>query len=282
MSIDIVRPFRWDVTRRNQLGRLVDIGPAPMAPELLLELGRCCARVLAFAGDSDLVFIGRSPESLFDLLSGFLEGTSRAGRASLLNLSLKWTRPSRELEVVVAPYLDRLGLSPAALARRPGPVAFVDVVWMGTTFERLVGLLYRWSERENLSWPAVASRIRLVGLTERTKTSPKTWRWQQHVEWAGPLHRGAVKNVSVEPALFQYLADLQPKTSVSFDAWRWRDPAVARPPRSKQALRALALAFWLYDLGRAREGKAYFAGELARQPATREAWFRSLILELKR
>jgi hypothetical protein len=56
-----------------------------MTPELLLELARCCARVLAFAGDSDLVFVGRSPESLFDLLSGFLEGTSRAGRASLLN-----------------------------------------------------------------------------------------------------------------------------------------------------------------------------------------------------
>jgi hypothetical protein len=96
--------------------------------------------VLAFAGDSDLVFVGRSPESLFDLLSGFLEGTSRAGRASLLNLSLKWTRPSRELEVAVAPYLDGLGLSPAALARRPRPVAFVDVVRMGTAFERLVAL----------------------------------------------------------------------------------------------------------------------------------------------
>ena len=55
MSIEIVRPFRWDVTRRSQLGRLVEIGPAPMTQELLLELARCCARVLAFAGDSDLV-----------------------------------------------------------------------------------------------------------------------------------------------------------------------------------------------------------------------------------
>jgi hypothetical protein len=132
------------------------------------------------------------------------------------------------------------------------------------------------------AWSAVASRIRLVGLTLRTKTSPKTWRWQQHAQWAGPLRRGAVKNVSADPAFLQYLTSLQPKTSISFHARRWRDPAATKPPRSEEARRALALAFWLYDLGRARESKAWFAAELAGQPAMREAWFRLLVLELRR
>ncbi|NLC24613.1 MAG: hypothetical protein GX776_09170 [Oxalobacter sp.] len=36
----------------------------------------CCARIIAFAGNSDLVFVGRSPESFFDLLSGMLFDTT--------------------------------------------------------------------------------------------------------------------------------------------------------------------------------------------------------------
>ena len=53
--------FRWNIARREQLGRLVGREPVEVHPAVLEELRLCCARVVAMAGDARLVFIGRSP-----------------------------------------------------------------------------------------------------------------------------------------------------------------------------------------------------------------------------
>jgi hypothetical protein len=243
----------------------------------------CCARVLAFAGDSDLVFVGRSPESLFDLMSGLLLETSWRDRLSLLNLAFRHQDPPNDAAArAIAPYFEQLGLSPHQLLQRPRPAAFVDVVDTGGTFGQLVTLLHRWSEREGVEWRAAARKIRLVGLTWRTHTSPKTRRWQQHSNWVELLRPGSIKNVSLPPSFATYLAAVIPKTSESFPPWRWSDPSVTRPPRTDEAREGLALALHLFELGHARETRRRFAHELATQPTVAESWFRSLALEVKR
>ena len=68
--------FRWNIARREQLGRLVAGELAPDLSYVIEEIRRCCARVIAMAGDSRLVFIGRSPENLHDYLTGALAETS--------------------------------------------------------------------------------------------------------------------------------------------------------------------------------------------------------------
>jgi hypothetical protein len=50
----VVRPFRWDIRRRSQLGSLPDVDLPETYDWFEEELFRCTARVLAFAGDSDL------------------------------------------------------------------------------------------------------------------------------------------------------------------------------------------------------------------------------------
>ncbi|HEX5076385.1 MAG TPA: hypothetical protein VFW03_24455 [Gemmatimonadaceae bacterium] len=52
--------FRWNIARREQLGRLVTGEPVENLPWILEEVRRCAARVIAMAGDSQLVFVGRS------------------------------------------------------------------------------------------------------------------------------------------------------------------------------------------------------------------------------
>jgi hypothetical protein len=49
-----------------------------------------------------------------------------------------------------------------------------------------------------------------------------------------------------------------------------------------EAREALALALRLFDLGRTAETRRRFARALRNEPAMKESWFRSLILELKR
>ncbi len=60
-------PFRWDLVTPDQLGSLTTGTPAP-ALWFLDDLIRCTGQVVARSGDGDLVFVGRSLDSMFDLL----------------------------------------------------------------------------------------------------------------------------------------------------------------------------------------------------------------------
>ncbi len=67
----------------------------------------------------------------------------------------------------------------------------------------------------------MARKIRLVGLTWREKTSPKTWRWAQHADWAHLLPRRSITSVSAPPEFLTYLAADQPNTTASFAPTDW-------------------------------------------------------------
>jgi hypothetical protein len=281
-SGDVIRPFRWDITRRNQLGSLPDVDPPETYTEFEEDLIACCARLIAFAGDSDLVFVGRSPEPIFDLLSGLLLGTSWEDRLRLLNVSIRDEQPTREQLRTIYPYFAEVGLEPHALARRPRTLALVDVVAQGWTFKNLMEILEDWTVRERAEWRAVARKLRIVGLTWREWASPKTWRWQQHAEWVDRLRPHEIKNVSLPWPLWEFLGNNVSKTSRAFPPTSWGDEKAAIPSRDPLARQALALAIHLFDLGRQNETRRRFARVLAGEPAMTESWFRSLILEIKR
>ena len=70
------KPFRWNLTHRNYLGKLIEGQRARAYDDLRDDLLPCCSRIMAFADDSNLIFVGRSPESIFDYLSGLLFDSS--------------------------------------------------------------------------------------------------------------------------------------------------------------------------------------------------------------
>lgn len=255
----IDKPFRWNLTHRNHLGKLIEGERARTYDGFADELLTCCSRVIAFAGDSNLVFVGRSPESIFDYSSGLLFDSPWFERLELLHFSMRF----REENLIRAEhpgaipamrgYLEQLGLHPEAIATKNRPIAFIDLVPTGDTFGRLVNFLYNWSMEIKFDWNAVKRRIRIVGITERTKTSPNTRRWQQHSDWISMLGKEAVKNVSISPCLWDYLGNYQQKVSLSYTPSRWGDPALATPGYTYGQFRALRLAFDLFELGRTRE-----------------------------
>jgi hypothetical protein len=280
--------FRWDITRREQLGRLVHPHCAPLPPEphFVSYLEQCCTRIVALCGDADLVFVGRSPESIFDLLSGLLSSTSWVTRCSLLNVSIHepTDRIARHYPGAVAAAREQftwLRLAPEQIATRVRPVALVDIVSTGGTFGALVDFYLSWAHESGVDMNAVTRRLRFLGLTCQTKTSPKTWRWQQHAPWARQFRPNQIKNVSVNPNLYTYLAAWQPKTMQSNPPWRWGDAALQQPPRDPQRRVALQHALYLYEQGCDRTHQLQFAARLARQPELRHRWMRTLVSELR-
>jgi hypothetical protein len=279
-------PFRWDLARQEQLGRLIEGPMAESYAAFLDDLRDCCARVVAFCGNADLVFIGRSPESIFDYLSGLLSDTSWADRCTLFLFSMRCalrgdTAPSPSALGAIRDQFRSADIGPEQLLRRPRPVAFVDIVYTGETLGNFVGLLLAWTREIRADEAAVKGKMRFVGITMREKTSPKTWRWQQHVAWARAFP-SAIMNVSVPFRLYRYLGDDQEKVTPSNTPGRWGEESLRRPPRDPRHLKALRLAYHLYCLGRTPEHRRAFAGRLTDQPAMRESWFRNLVQEMKR
>ena len=62
-------PFRWDLVTPDQLGSLL-AGTTPPRLGFLDDLVSCAGRVVARSQDGDLFFVGRSLDSMFDLLGG--------------------------------------------------------------------------------------------------------------------------------------------------------------------------------------------------------------------
>lgn len=279
-----MRPFRWNLSRPEQLVHL-SAGTTARTPLDLDDLRRCAARVLGLAGNADLVFVGRSPESLFDYLSGVLYGSSWEARLNLLLFSARgW--PVRSIRraypgAVEAMHtqLGEIGLAPDQLVRRSRPLAFVDLVASGETFGHLNGLLEEWSTELGLTPRSWRSRIRFIGIVAQGKNSPNAWRWSQHADWLHAYPPGAARNVSVPWPLWDFLGNRQAKVTPSNPPSRWGDEALCRPPRESGHLEALRGAAEFFNLG--CQERAPFAALLAAQPTMRQAWFRALVLDLR-
>lgn len=270
----------------ERLGRLSGTAGAPY-PWLVGALNECSAKVVAFADDADFFFVGRSPESVFDFLSGVLLDTSWRDRLSLLHFSIgsaeAWRRAAQSPRAHGAfqRYLSAVQLDPIALIHRPRPVALVDIVETGTTMGNLVALLHEWCLTSGCDWQALRRKLCIVGLTYRTKTSPNTWRWQQHAPWAALLAPGSIKNVSIPGLLYQYLGGAQTKVSLSHTPARWDDPRVTLPRHEPATLQALAVAVALFDQARQTAQRKAWVEVLRHQPAMKQVWCRDLVHELR-
>lgn len=270
-------PYRWDLVAPDQLGSLLDDTAEPDT-WYLDDLAECSGKVLARSGNGDLVFVGRSLDSMFDLLSGALEDTDRVLRR--LPFSFERGRALTSSELTRArEMLAEIGVTPAALARRDRPVTFVDVVYEGSTFTKLFGLLDDWITEERETWPAIRRKIRFVGITSRKKTSPNTWRWHQHAEWTRRLPASSVVNVSLDEFVWSCFGNHQPKLTWPYKLHRWREylPEAKHDERTRQAL---AEAVHLVRLGRTNDVRRMIARAIDGEPALTEPWLRTLFREL--
>lgn len=178
--------------------------------------------------------------------------------------------------------MGQLGINPQRLAHRRRPVTFIDLVHGGRTYENLFLLLRRWIVEEKVAWSVIRTKLRFIGITVRTKTSPNTWRWYQAAPWAAQLPRSALIGVSLHGWVWGYLGDQQAKTTRSLPVSRWLERDANLPTRDPQSLAALAEAVAVVAYGRSAEGRARLVAAISAEPTMREARLRSLVTELRR
>lgn len=286
-------PFRWDLVAPDQLGTLL---AGTESPRLWFvdDLAACAGKVLARSGNGDLVFVGRSLDSMFDLLSGALAEIADDRR--LHRLPVSFARPAvrssrrwRDRPLTHAErqrgreFLAGVGVTPHGLAsiraRRARPVTFVDVVHEGGTFTDLFTLLRDWVDEERQPWRVIRRTVRFVGVTIRRETSPNTYRWQHDADWTRQLPARSVVNVSLGWPVWTYLGDRQAKLTRTFKPERWLAEAPA-PDRDLDTRQAIAEAVAVVHYGRSAAGRRAIARATAGEPALAEAWLRTLVTAL--
>jgi hypothetical protein len=286
----VTAPFRWDLVTPDQLGGLLQ---GTVAPDLWFvpAVAACAGKVLARSGGGDLFFVGRSLDSMFDLLGGALAQIPQGQvpyrlpfsfQREVVQVEGRWwrTRPLSRLEVRQArQLLSDLELTPHSLVRRPRPATFVDVVDRGWTFTELFTLIREWADEERAPWASLRRKVRFVGVTSRTEISPNTFRWQQHAGWIRSLPASSVVNVSLDPEVWAYLGNRQTKLTRSYRPDRWLADA-AGPARDELSRQALAEAVALVRYGRSAEGRRSIAAAVAGEPNLNQPWLRSLVRHL--
>jgi hypothetical protein len=278
--LEPIRPFRWELVRRDQLGTLLS-GCEEPSLWYLPELVTCAAKVLARCSDGDLYFVGRSLDSMYDLLGGALASTSWRDRLHLLPLSMTGVGDLPLAFEQLRTNLAAAGLAPADLARAPRPVVFVDLVFRGRTYEWLYDQLRRWADASGVPWPGVRRKLRFVGVTERTKNSPNTWRWQQQAAWTSDLPTRAIANVSLDPFVWSHLGDHQVKLTRSFNRHHWSDESFTVPRHDPKTRQALAEAVALVGAGRSANVRTALRQVIVHEPTFACPWLRSLANELR-
>lgn len=284
----MTQPFRWNIAKKEQLGQLIAGESAEHYPEFPADIRTCAARVLSFSDDAELYFVGRSPESIFDYVSGIFTATAYEDRCRLLNISnrhFSFSEIARHYPQGLAGISDHLsgvGLDPSAILHRKGLTALVDVVARGGTFEHIHEILTYLAEQDAVPLRELRAKIRFIGITWRTKNSPNTWRWHQHQEWLSEYGPSAVKNVSVPGRLWDYIGNYQLKVMAANPPHRWgleESPEYRHNPHKLQALR---LALSLYESGLNKNERARLAAEMVTQPAMTERWYRDMVQEIKK
>jgi len=283
-------PFRWDLVTPDQLGSLIDGGIERPSLWFVDDLTACAGKVVARSGGGDLYFVGRSLDSMFDLLGGAFQQTAWRGRMHRLPVSFamsgrrvghQW-RPGRITQPLREQFrriLDGLGLSPHALARRDRPITFVDVVDRGSTFTTLYDMLWAWIGQEREPWNVIRRKLRFIGVTSRAKTSPNTFRWHQHAEWTRQLPARSVRNVSLDHRVWSYLANSQIKLNRTFRPQDWL-AEVDGPDHGERTRQALAEALAIVEHGRSEGGRRALVRATMDDPARGEPWLRGLTVQL--
>ena len=281
----IMKPFRWDIKRREQLGGLAD-GEISSAYQMFVdELRVCASRLVSFSEDGLICFVGRSPESLFDYLSGVFDGTSKADNIVILNISNRFEsilRIKRQRPLTyrsLKEHFTECSISPSEIIQRKRKTFFADVVAAGGTFEQIAAFLIDWAQEENLNIKDLRLKFGFLGITWRTKTSPNTWRWSQKSDWVNDLQIKNIKNISIPGTLWDYLGNRQAKVGKTNPPDSWNDEEILLPPREEENLKALRRAYDLFILG--RKEKILFSDMLCREKALNKEWFRRLINELR-
>lgn len=263
-----MKPFRWNIKKKEQLGKLLIGERAWHYSGYLQELRECSVKVLARSQHKRMIFVGRSAENIFDYLSGILDKTLEADNLDMLNISNRFysinelAQKEPKTYMALKEHFILLNIAPKQLIHAKKGICFVDLVCEGSTFDRLFEFIERWCKEEQIDKKSVWCKIKFLGITSRKKNSPNTFRWYQDSIWTNYKFKIETQSISISTRMWDYMGNRQNKVTSTNSPSTWRDERILLPFREDENLKALRLAFYIYT--RALDEKKLFVSQLSK------------------
>lgn len=280
-----MKPFRWNIKKKEQLGSLLGKTRLSLPRLYIKEVRECAAKVLSRSNNKKMIFVGRSPENIFDYLSGVLQNTKMEQNIDILNISTsfydinKLARKLPESYKALKDHFKLLKISPDQIISTKQGICFVDLVSSGSTFDNLFEFINKWCIDDKVDRNAVWRKIKFLGITMRTENSPNTYRWYQHAIWLTHDIKIKAQSISVSRNTWLYWGNYQSKSSNTNKPETWGNEQILLPPREKERLVALRVAYTIYHRG--LQEKLIFSKEFAKLPEYKEKWLREASLNIK-
>lgn len=280
------KPFRWNIENSNELGSLLNSEfQKEIDTKFLSELIRSTSRIIAFSDNSKLYFVGRSPENYFDFLNGIYSNSkSRKDQINLFQFSGRFLDEAKTTSGNIQnlkEYMHTIGLSPQEINKSDKNTALIDLVYTGSTMRNLITIIKDWAKQDKHDWNSVKRKLRIVGITDKTKNSPNTWRWQQQPNSIEVLDGTKVKNVSVDWGFWAEIGNNQNKVTPSNSPEKWENSAESiEPNRSKRHIEGLNFANQLNHLGKNDEIRIRLKKEMQNQIEMKTKWFKEWYNEI--
>lgn len=281
-----MKPFRWNLKKKEQLGGLLTGKRSPHYSGYINDIRKYSAQIFGRSEDRRMIFVGRSPANIFDYLSGVFQDTLLDDRIENLNISNRFYEINKLAKEIPDSYsslkehFKSLSLSPMQLISSKRGICFVDLVSEGSTFDRLYEFIHKWSNEEKVDSAAVWNKIKFLGLTNKTKNSPNTYRWSQDAIWLEDKVDIKAQSISIPWQMWDHMGNYQSKSSNTNKPEMWNDENILLPPREKERLEALRTAYDIYLIG--LQETATFSKEIAKTPEYKEKWIRDASLFVKK
>ena len=272
----------WTQVRKKALAQLVSKAYTDEFYNYREQLLDVCADIIAASGGDDLVFVGRSPEILYDFMESLLEDTRAAPSTTLLPFSLRdessgainrINRLDAESIDAIEEHFSELNLSPHDIATHEGTFSFVDCVCWGTTFGNLEDTLTLLAKRQSISF--VKTKVRYIGITKES-LGWTHWRNDEESKGATFFNEGRAKVVTVSAQLWEHLANSSSKTMKSFRPEHWKK-GVEFADLGGETASAIRSTLELQMFGWRRDVRRAFAKKLARRNAHGDKWLSVLV-----
>lgn len=303
--------FRWNIKRSEQLPReeVEFINKLPSGywffnkneinyihadskntiyvyPEFEEELIQTIAQILSNIRNGEMFFIGRSPEHIYDFLSGALEHIPvYHNKLHLVNISIRraydntgYDGLEEKQKIAICQYLSKSGLHPKNIIQRKQRTCLIDFVHSGWTFDNLTNFLEKWCIEEKLSVKDMKMKIEFIIIEDETKEGK--FIYNKYVNEHG-WGRNSLHRIYVKKRFWKACGDDLPKVTNSYTTNIWGEELEV--DHSLDRLIGIQFAKKMYELGKSLKGRKMLAKEMSKIGyAMRYTWYRSLVGAIRR
>lgn len=262
--------------------------------DIMLEVDnviQISAWILNYCRDGELFFFGRSPENIYDFLSGVFKDFSWKDRLHLVLLSTRYTKYEETLYDVITDeqktsvkkYLTSVGLHPKDIIQRKRRTCLVDFIHSGYSINNFVTIMERWCQEEKLSVKDMLFKFEFIMIekeehvVELAEKGVEPYFMMTDIVNKCGYQSNSYHLITISDKLWESFSENPEKVTESYPAYKWGDDDQINFINSHHDIVGIFKARLAYDYGCHKNGKKILRKHMLDCPSMKYKWFQQIL-----